>query len=238
MKKFSMNEYLENAQERFSNFDAFDFEEEYNGIIPDDLDFDGRNAEAYPIDSVGAPVSPTPYQISIVNTTAGQLNAVIFGKNRFLQTTNFGSAVGITITPSQSNVNYIELLIQSADNPFETSLLRVQSTNTSQVTNIMTVTSKDANGQQCDIPIVTQSYFSANQFQSGIIDIPFNLKIDGNTYITYPVLANTTVIVTFFPKDKVNPARPLSGRPSMKPYGAPAVAIGIPTVNVRPLARR
>lgn len=231
-----IRKFLSDAEENFSGFNGGDG-------FANDLDFDGGYYEDdYYSGATGtgaAGVSPAPYQVSITNSTGGTLDAVLFGYNKFLLDPNFGSATGITVTPSQSNVSYQELLLQSAGQPFETSLIRIQSSNTSQVTQVLTVTSKDANGQECSIPVITQSYFSANQFQATILDVPFNLTIDANTYITIPVLATTTVVFTFFPAEKINPARNLAGKAQAKPYAAPSVAIGIPTVPVRPaIARR
>ncbi len=171
---------------------------------------------------------PTPYQVNVTNTTAGTLTVTLFGLNTYLLTPNFGTSVGVTVTPAQSNVSYLELLQQSAAQPFETSLIRIQTSNPSQITQILTLTSKDANGQLCQIPIITQSYFSANQFQSTILDVPYPVKIDGSTYLTFPILGNTTATYTFFPAEKVNIARNLGGGSQQQVYSAPAVPVAVP----------
>lgn len=171
---------------------------------------------------------PTPYQVNVTNTTAGTLTVTLFGLNTYLLTPNFGTSVGVTVTPAQSNVSYLELLQQSASQPFETSLIRIQTSNPSQITQILTLTSKDANGQLCQIPIITQSYFSATQFQSTILDVPYPVKIDGSTYLTFPILGNTTATYTFFPAEKVNIARNLGGGSQQQVYSAPAVPVAVP----------
>ena len=178
---------------------------------------------------------PTPYQVNVTNTTAGTLTVVLFGLNTYLLSNNFGSSVGVTVTPAQSNVSYLELLQQSASQPFETSLIRIQTSNPSQITQILTLTSKDANGQLCQIPIITQSYFSANQFQSTILDVPYPVKIDGNTYLTFPILANTTATYTFFPAEKVNVARNLNGQDQQQVYANPSVPVAVPMFAPAPL---
>lgn len=221
-KKLDINQYLNMVDENYSGY--------YGDATPYgnmDLDFSGADGEARMAAPQPRAVSPTPYQISVANTTGGTLTVVLFGLNQYLLSTNFGSAVGLTVTPSQSNISYLMLLQQSAAQPFETSLIRVQSTNAAQVTQILTVQSTDANGQTCTVPVITQSYFSANQFQSGIVDVPYSVTIDGNTNITSSVLANTTVIYTFFPAEKVNAARALRGRAEspLKQYAAPSVPI-------------
>jgi len=192
---------------------------------------------------VGAPISvpvvpakqPTPYQVNVSNTTGSNLTVTLFGYNTFLLTTNFGSSVGVTVTPAQVNISYLELLSQSASQPFETSLIRVQTSNAAQLTQILTVTSKDANGQLCQIPIITQSYFSANQFQSTILDIPYPVKIDGNTNISFTILANTTATYTFFPSEKVNNTRILGGGSELQTYAPPAVPVAVPMFTAQPM---
>jgi len=178
--------------------------------------------------------SPSPYQLTVVNTTPNTLTCVLFGKNQYLLSPNFGSDIALAVTPAQANVSYLELLQQSADQPFETSLLRVQSSNSTQVTQILTVTVKDANGQSATLPIITQSYFSSYQQQSGILDVPYNLKIDGNTNVTSPILGNTTVTYTFFPAEKVNVSKGLAGKQPVQVYGNPQVNLGGMTFPKRP----
>jgi hypothetical protein len=242
MKKgFNIDAYLSDAEERFSGFDGFeDFDgyDDFDGFDGYD-DFDGFEGDGYYDATGSAAKAPTPYQVTVTNTTGGTLAAVLFGKNSHLLSTNFGSAAGIDVTPAQSNVTYVELLQQSAEQPFETSLIRIQSSNASQVTQIITVTSKDANGQSCAVPIITQSYFSANQFQSGIIDVPHAVRVDGNTALGFNVLPNTSVTITLFPANKVNIAKALSGGKATTNYGRPTVAAPVarPTVAARPAAR-
>lgn len=229
---FDIDRYLDEAEERFSGFEGV---EDYDDWDMEDYEsFDDDDWSMATGGGVDMLKAPSPYQLTVQNTTAGTLTAIMFGKNQYLLSTNFGSATGIVITPSQANVSYLELLQQSADQPFETSLIRVQSSNASQVTQILTVTVKDANGQSATLPIITQSYFSSYQQQSGILDVPYNLKIDGNTSVTTPVLAETTVTFTFFPAEKVNVSKGLAGKKPVQIYGNPQVNLGGMTFPKRP----
>ncbi len=224
MRKLNIEKYLANVDENFSGYNGYN-DGQYNFVSDMDMDFSGADGVTADMPSA---VTPSPYQITVYNSTASTATVVLFGKNEFLLTTNFGTTVGTTVTPSQTNVSYLQLLQQSADQPFETSLIRIQSSNATQVTQILTITSTDANGQTCTVPLITQSYFSANQFQSGIIDVPYTVRIDGNTNIQSPVLAATTVVYTFFPAQKVNMSRELGNGGngnSIKRYAAPAVPI-------------
>lgn len=219
-KKFNVDAYLADAEAHYSNMGGDDGD--FNANIFDNADGDEVQATS----TASSAPTPTPYSVIVANTTAGTLTCILFGKNQWLLTTNFGSAAGLTVTPAQTNVSYLELLQQSADMPFETSLIRVQSSNATQVTQIWTVTTKDANGQQATLPIIMSNYFSAYQQQSGIMDVPYSLRIDGNTQVAFPVLASTTVTVTFFPALKANQTREIAGKNAVQQYGAPAVNVG------------
>ena len=237
---FNIDRYLDEAEERFSGFygDDYDdfigqdfdlFEGDYDYFEGDYDYFEGDDLMQYS-NATGGGVNmlktPAPYQILVQNTTAGSLNLVLFGYNQYLLSTNFGSSVGLIVSPAQSNVTYLMMLTQSASQPFETSLIRVQSSNATQVTQIINVIVTDANGQSATLPIITQSYFSSYQQQSGILDVPYSCKIDGNTSLTSVILANTTVTYTFFPAEKVNVAKGLAGQGAVQVYGNPQVNLG------------
>jgi hypothetical protein len=214
-------------------YDAADGDYSYAAAAPR-----GRRIMAAPAPRKVAAKQPTPYQVNVSNTTAGTLTVVLFGLNTYLLDPNFGSSTGVTVTPAQVSVTYLELLNQSASQPFETSLIRIQTSTASQLTQILTVVSKDANGQLCQIPVITQSYFSANQFQSTILDVPYPVKIDGNTYVTFPILGNTTATYTFFPAEKINTSRVLGGGSELQQYSAPAVPVAVPMFSARPVGMK
>jgi hypothetical protein len=220
MKNFNIDRYLDDAEERFSGFNGTDdFDDFELGDYADDWSMaDGGGVQTMK--------SPSPYQVRVTNTTGGTLTAVLFGLNQYLLTPNFGSAAALVVEPAQANVSYLELLQQSGSQPFETSLIRVKTTNAAQVTETLNITVKDANGQFAGYPLITESYFSAYQQQSGILDIPFTLKIDGNTNIQVSILAATTVTFTFFPAEKVNTAKGLAGQSPLQVYGNPQVNLG------------
>jgi hypothetical protein len=236
---FNIDRYLDEAEERFSGF----YGDDYDDFVGDDFDlFEGEEDLMSYSNATGGGVdmlkTPAPYQLLVQNTTAGTLNLVMFGYNQFLLSQNFGSSTGLVVTPAQTNVSYLQLLTQSASQPFETSLIRVQSSNASQVTQIITVTVSDANGQSATLPIITQSYFSSYQQQSGILDVPYSVKIDGNTSLTSAILSNTTVTYTFFPSEKVNVAKGLGGQGAVQVYGNPQVNLGGMTFPKKPALAR
>jgi hypothetical protein len=145
----------------------------------------------------------SPYQVMIKNTTDKDLLCTLFGFGQNILTKNFGSDDGIEVIPSQSNVTYLELLCQSAFKPFETSLIIIQSKNINQISKIITITSKDANGQLCQIPLITQSYLDPKELlkvetETKEVEIPYGVTIDCNTNLQLSVLANTELVFTMF----------------------------------------
>ena len=225
-KAFNINAYLKQAEAKFSGANGG-----YSNFYSNtnlDLGFSGAAGQTSPAVQTTAK-QPSPYQVNISNTTGADATCVLFGSNIYLLSANFGSDAGVTVTPSQAGVAYLQLLQQSQSQPFETSLLRIQSSNATQVTQQITITSTDANGQSCNIPLIVQNYFTAYQFQSGIVDVPFPVRIDGNTYLSFTVLAGVSLSMTFFPSEKFNSARVFNGVSAVQNYSAPAVALGMPT---------
>jgi len=150
--------------------------------------------------------SPSPYQIIFKNTTNKAKTAVLGGFNRFFNKSdsNFGSEEGVEVNISQANVSYEQFLAQSALQPFTTSLIRLQSKTEEQVKEPIFIDVCDANGQETVIPLITQSFWSKKQFQKNILDIPYSVNFDGNTYFSISLLPEEELVITIFPSEKVN----------------------------------
>ena len=229
MEKLNINEYLSQVDGAYSGANGMYMQPE--GGVPgmaNDLYFSGANGA-----SASSATPPSPYRISVYNSTEGDLEAVLFGFNKYGADSNFGSAAGLTLTTGFTGVDYAQLLRQSATEPFETSLVRVRSSNSSQILETLNITTINADGNQCTSPVSPEDYFSAAQFQNGIVDVEKAITLNGSTYITTTILAGARVTYTFFPAETVNTTRALrgfSGNP-VRQYGAPQVKI---LANQRP----
>ncbi len=151
------------------------------------------------------PIRENPYCVEVENKTDEVLNAVVFGYNDFSSCPNYGSDIGVTVSVPFTNVSYFKLLSQSVYKPFDLGYIRITSTKSEHVTPILEITSSDANGCSCFIPIKTMDYFSPSQFQSVIIDVfrdDYPIKIDGGTCISFKSPANSKICFSFFPKRK------------------------------------
>ena len=156
--------------------------------------------------------STEPYVLNIANAGAGIETAIIFGRNRFVGQANFGSGANITITMGVAGVPYEQLLQQSASEPFEIVKVRLSSSSTTQLDQSMTFVKTDSNGQSAQTPITVTSYLSPDQFQNSLRDIDYRMQIDGNTHISYPILAGQSVTMSIYISAKVNIAKPLQAK--------------------------
>jgi len=146
--------------------------------------------------------SSNPIQLMILNKGVSPETVKLFNRNRNLSKDNFDNSKNIEICCSSKEQEYIQILNNISDNPLRTSLIRIQSTNSGQVTQMVNLHSSEANGGYICLPLNTQSYFSANQFQSGIIDIPVDIVIDGNFGMDINILAGTNYVLTIFPSNE------------------------------------
>ena len=156
--------------------------------------------------------STEPYVLNIRNAGAGTETAIVFGRNRYVGQTNFGSGVNITITMAVTSVPYEQLLQQSASEPFEIVKIRLSSSSATQLDQTITYVKTDSNGQEAQTPITVTSYLSPDQYQATLRDIDYRCQIDGNTHFSYPVEPGASVTMSIYIQAKVNIAKPLIGK--------------------------
>ena len=154
-------------------------------------------------------MSYAPYSVIIENTTSETKQAIVFGFNRFFDKENYGSDKGVTVKPEQSNVDYCELLAQSAFEPMNLLKFRFQSQNLDQLRESVGVAVKDANGQAAYMPLKLSDYDqkSSDRNQKSILDVDYDLNIHGNAFLTINILPNTSLKIHMFQKrrKRINP---------------------------------
>ncbi len=198
------------------------------GNFPGDLAFDGADFQPTDLAFSGAagasaamPVSK-PYSLTIVNATAGTLNAVLFGFTDNYNAVNFGSPAGITIGSGTASTSYQRLLAQSNAKPFTIVKWLFISTNTAQLNIEMTATYWDANGRQCTDPIPL--WQDPYQQLTTSLEYLYELKVDCDTQLTIPILANTTLQMYMFPQEIADMARALVGGSQNKSFVTPQIS--------------
>ena len=223
-----VRQYLSQAQrEAHENFLNAD------GLFDDDLQFTadegfmGANGDA--VGSVSSAPRSQPYIITVSNASATAVsNFDVLGSYEYLQSTGFtnGSLTvsGVTISSAISNVTYQNFLYQTMNNPYTVGLTYIESVagSSSQVTTVLTLNTKDANGNQALMPLIPT--IDPYQFQSGTIALKQGYRIDGFTKITLATILPSAVFrIHFYPADNINLARGLAGRPVSRQFTNPKV---------------
>lgn len=175
-----------------------------------------------------------PYIITISNASATAVsNFDVLGAYTYLNNAGFsgGSLTisGVTISSAISNVNYQQFLYQSMNQPFSTGLTYIESISgaSSQITQVFTLNTQDANGNQLLRTIVPT--IDPYQQQSGIVAVKQLYSIDGFTKLTFnQIQASVVFRVHFYPASNINLAAGLQGASVAQSYGNPMIS-GVPT---------
>lgn len=168
-----------------------------------------------------------PYIINIANSTASAVTAVIFNSytNRILGTAgNFGNAAAITITSAITTVTYAQLLAQTENKPFTVGMIYLNGTagsTAAQITQPITLTMSDANGNSNNKIMVPQ--VDPYQNITTVLKLDYVHTLDGFTQYSVSILANSTLQLSIFPSQTVDPTRNLSTGQVMKTYTNPGI---------------
>jgi hypothetical protein len=215
-----------NAHERYLSADGFlDQNNQFAGGE------DYFNADAAPAAAAPAPAAKRsqPYIIQVSNASAAAVsNFDILGAFTYLQNTGFSSGSltisGVTISSSLSNVTYQAFLYQSMNAPFKVGATALESLSGSsaQITEPITLTTQDANGNYASM--VMTPWVDPYQQQTDRVILSEEYSIDGYTKLTISTIRASVVFrIRFFPADTINIARGLAGRNPSQQLGNPSL---------------
>jgi hypothetical protein len=219
-----------NGTEKFSGYDG---EDEMSYF--DDMDsFDGdrmsyadgmNNAFDYAGGNQAVQVSD-PYVISYENTAGTTLTAILFGYNDYYNATNYGNNTAIIITNVQTGTTagYGRMIAQSNNKFFKIGKWRFQCGNLAQLQVTLNIYHVDANGKQYITPLNLSIMRDAYQQQSDIIDVTKQVTIDGNTFLTFPLLGGATLTISMFPIEVISGKAKLNGGTSLNSAIAPRLS--------------
>jgi len=182
-----------------------------------------------PASMTKAPTSQ-PYVINVTSTSGSPVaDFSILGSNTFLYGsagatwTNGSLVIGsITISSGTPGVTYQQMLAQFTQQPFTCGLTYYKSSTAGQIDQILSVITRDANGNSQTMPIVPT--IDPYQQQSNVIVIPNVFTVDGFTSVVIAsVLANATVTFQLYPADKINLARGLDNQSVGANYSNPGI---------------
>jgi len=213
--------------ERMSGMDSYDnaegegFFDDFDG---DDFNsFDGDDFSS--VQGQGSQMISDPYVIQYANATGAAITGTLFGYNDYFLATNFNNGA-LTVTTLQGGT-YNRLIAQTQNKPLRIGKWRFQASGTnvaSQLAITVTINQVDANGKQYSVPLNLSIMRDAYQQQSDIIDVTRAVTVDGNTYCTFSVMANTTLVISVFPIDIVSAKSRLNGGNSINKSRAPRLS--------------
>jgi len=209
--------------ERMSGFDSYDNAEGDSYFDGDQMSFFDGDQMSFATGGAEAPSLSDPYVIQFQNTTAGNLTATIFGYNDNFGQANYGNNVGIIITNLQGGT-YGRLLAQSNNKFFKVGKWRFQSSTASQLTQTLSINHVDANGKSYSSPLNLSIMRDAYQQQSDILDVTKTVTVDGNTSITFNLIANATLVISMFPVAILSGKAILNGGHNLNTARAPRLS--------------
>jgi len=212
-----------NGTESMSGFDS-SYEGDMDYFDDDDMSYFDDDDMSY---ATGAPNASSavsdPYVIQYVNTTAGNLTAILFGYNDNFGAANFGNPAGITITNLQGGT-YGRLIAQSNNKFFKIGKWRFQSANAAQLQQTLQLTHVDANGKQYVSPLNLSIMRDAYQQQPDIIDVTKPVTVDGNTFASFTLIAGATMVISMFPVSVISGKAELNGGALLNRARAPRLS--------------
>lgn len=214
--------------EAMSGFDSYDSNEGDMSYFDDMDSFDGDSFD-YDADPMSyasgqqAQAVSDPYVIQYDNPTGATVTGVLFGYNDNFNVVNYGNAPTTIVTNLQGG-SYSRLLSQSNNKFFKVGKWRFQSASSSQLSQTLTLTHYDANGKQYSTPLNLSIMRDAYQFQNDILDVTKPVTVDGNTQITFPLLANTVFVISIFPVSVISGKAVLNGGTSLNTAKAPRLS--------------
>jgi len=220
----NIKSYLSDAQNRahesFANADGF-FDDDLSFTAGED--FFGADGGA-----MGAPSAPSsqPYIITVTNTGAAVSNFDILGSYEYINNAGFSNGsltIGsVTIASAIPSVTYQQMLYQFMNNPFSVGLTYIQSASNTQLLEVISVETQDANGNLAQKPLVPT--IDPYQQQTTVLAMRYGYRIDGYTkLIINQILASTSVKLYLYPSDNINLARGLNGNAVSRQFGSPGI---------------
>jgi hypothetical protein len=218
-----------------ANFSAHEKWNNADGFVDDDLQFTAN--ENYMSADAGMGYSPAPqaqpYIIQVSNASATAVaNFDVLGAYQYINNTGFSNGnltiSNCVISSAISNVTYQEFLYQSMNSPFSVGLTYLESVTSTagQVTQTLTLNTRDANGNQALKTLVPT--IDPYQQQNYIIAMKQNYRIDGFTKLTIASVlgaggSGNVLRIHFYPADNINIARGLAGKAVSRQFGSPNI---------------
>lgn len=220
-----------NGTERMSGMDSYDnaddmsFFDDMDSFDGDEMSFADGDDYANASGSRSAAVSD-PYVIQYNNTDVAPHTAILFGYNDYFNQPNFGNNALVVITNLQTGTiaGYGRMIAQSNNKFFKVGKWRFQCSTPAQLQITLNINHVDANGKTYTTPLNLSIMRDAYQQQPDIIDVTKPITIDGNTFITFTLLAGAVLTISMFPIAVISGKAKLNGGTSVNSARAPRLS--------------
>lgn len=206
-----------NSMNDWDNADGFNMDDAFS---MDDADTSVQQQ------SVARPQVSMPYIFTVTSTSLVTETVVLFGSEKNRTATNFGNTpVTIQVTYDFSGyfgggtTGYGSLLARTESTPIVFGRVRIECTNTTQLSAPLNASDFDPTGKSVTYPIV--NFRKLNQFDQNAVETETDLTVYGGTELSYNQLAGTTVRWFFYAADVASLKRGLSGNGVVKELRRP-----------------
>jgi hypothetical protein len=215
-----------NGTERMSGFDDNEGNMSYFDDAETPFDYIDGDEMSYAVGAPSQTLVSDPYVIEYFNSGSVAETAILFGYNDYFNQTNFGNPTAIQITNLQTGTTtgYGRLVAQSNNKFFKIGKWRFQSTLAGNLQITLNINHVDANGKQMSTPLNLSIMKDAYQQQSDIIDVTKTVTVDGNTYVTFPIAANSKIVISAFPVAVLSGKAELNGGAYLNNARAPRLS--------------
>lgn len=220
-KEKELRSYV-NATEQMSNFDDYDSAEGDFSAFDDESSFDDTSSAA----GAEAAATSAPYVVQYQNTTSADVTAIFMGFNDYATATNAGNPTAVVLTNLQGGT-YGRLLNQSNNKNFVIGKWRFSASGTniaSQLQQTLTLNHVEGNGVATTVPLNMTVLKDLFQQSTTDIDMTRRVTFDGNSFLTFTLKANTTLVIAAYPIAVVSNKALLNGGSSMNKSNAPRLS--------------
>lgn len=206
--------------------------------MADAFEADGFDADAFGADGyseaaavkhahakAARPVVSMPYIFTVVSTDAATQQVVLYGSEKNRTANNFGNPSTIAISYDFTGFygggtsGYGALLARTEAAPLTFGRIRLECTNTVQLSAPLNVSDYDPTGKQVTYPVV--NFVKLNQFDQNAIETETDMTIYGGTQLQYNQLAGVTCRWFFYAADIASLKRGLGGKGVVKELSRP-----------------
>ena len=225
----------DNAEGDFDMDDAFSMDDAFE-------DSGYEEAAGQPAARQARPAVSMPYIFTVVSTDPATQTVVVYGSEKNRTATNFGNPATIAISYDFSGyygggtTGYGSLLARTESSPLVFGRIRLECTNSTQLSAPLNVSDFDPTGKQVTYPVV--NFKKLNQFDQFAVETETDMTIYGGTQLSYNQLAGTTVRWFFYAADVASLKRGLGGKGVVKELRRPETYLPSPVKLSVPQGKR